>query len=246
MTVSLIRLAFDSGWSNGDPGDGRLRFDTPHIAKASCVCINARCAQETLLDQLVPTWGIGDVLVIERATLDKNRIVAWVIGPITHGGSYFRIPVKVRSVSGSFAAHDELVLHHHMSVVDSDEYQPVVGSERSENQLTTFPTFPMAPRGGASELPPAAPMAAIAAPPLAPMAPMAPLALTNPPQPEPMQIGPLAPPAAPLAPTELTNQEPSPPTANEDALRAEVATLHDIIAELLNDNTEVYAVEASQ
>lgn len=230
MTVSLIRLAFDSGWSHGDPGDGRLRFDSPHIAKASCICINARCAQETLLDQLVPTWGIGDVLAIERATMDRNRTVAWIIGPITHGGSYFRIPVKVRSVSGSFAAHDELVLHHHLSETETDTPPQQVASP------IAFKTTP-------PPLPPTAPMTTVSFQPLELMAPMA---LTNGTPAKAAQNQPPALPVAPLAPMALTNTAAQPPRASDDALRAEVDALHGIIAELLNDKTEVYAVETNQ
>lgn len=238
MTVSLIRLAFDSGWSHGDPGDGRLRFDSPKIGKASTLCVNARCAQETMLDQLVPQWGIGDVLVIERAALDKNRIVAWIIGPIAHGGSYFRIPVKVRSVSGSFAAHDELLLHHHLSVTETDEPEQRV-ADQSSRPITAAIAPPVPQRS----LPPAPPMVPVT---FQPLAPLAPIALTNAADRQAPQSGPHTPPAAPLAPTALTNSE-APPMADELAdLRSENACLQDIISHLLADPTEVYAVEANQ
>ena len=140
-------MAFDSGWSHGDPGDGRLRFDSPKIAKASHVIVNAKDAQDALLDELVPSWRIGDVLVIERPGADRNRVVAWVIGPITHMGPCYRVPILVRSVHGAFAAHDELALHHHRNVTDVDDAPTAprdVTPALSMRDATTLPG-PLAP-----------------------------------------------------------------------------------------------------
>lgn len=116
----MIRFAFDSGWSDGDPGDGRLRFNTPKIACARFAYVNAKAADEARLDELVPTFGVGDVLVMERADMPGNRAVAWILGPIYHGGSYYKIPIAVRSVAGSFAAHDDLIVSHYANVADDD------------------------------------------------------------------------------------------------------------------------------
>lgn len=114
MRPTELRLAYDSGWSDGDPGHGRLRLDAPSPIRAHHLYINARDAQDAVLDELVPTWGVGDVLVVER-TGGQGRLVAWVIGHIRHGGSYWKIPVSVRTVSGSFAAHDEVRLSHYLN-----------------------------------------------------------------------------------------------------------------------------------
>lgn len=108
-----IRVAFDSGWTDGDPGSGRVRLDTATPKRARFVYLNARDADDALLDQLIPQWGVGDVLVIERPGSETNRLVAWVTGPIWHGGSYYKIPIIVRTVWGGFAAHDEVVLTQH-------------------------------------------------------------------------------------------------------------------------------------
>jgi hypothetical protein len=116
-----LRVAYDTGWSDGDPGNGRLRFDNARISKARHLFINARDAQDALLSELVPAWRTGDVVVIERPGAEANRVVAWIIGDIVHRGSYWRVPISVRSVYGAFAAHDELVLHHATNSVDADE-----------------------------------------------------------------------------------------------------------------------------
>ena len=225
MTPSQIRLAFDSGWSDGDPGDGRVRFNSPKVSAATSICINARDAQDALLDQLVPSWRVGDVLVIERPGADRNRVVAWIIGPITHGGSYYKVPILPRSVHGAFAAHDELVLHHHTNLVDTDE------PERREWH----------PPKAAPVAPSSQPISAPAVNTLAPLAPMA-LTQAHPMQPAAMPVAsPPAPPMAPMAPAGLT------PAASPEveSLKADNAALHGIIAELLADETELYAVETS-
>lgn len=120
MTPATIRVAFDGGWSDGDPGSGRLRFDSPRIASARHLYINSRDAQDALLDEWVPTWRVGDVIVIERPGAERNRVVAWVVGAVYHRGSYWRVPVSVRTVYGGFAAHDEIALHHAANDVATD------------------------------------------------------------------------------------------------------------------------------
>lgn len=147
MQPVRLALAFDSGWSDGDPGSGRLRFDTPKPARARFVCVNARDSQDAVLDELVPTWGVGDVLVIERPGATSNRWVGWVVGPIVHRGSYYKVPVKPRTVTGAFAAHDELALHHHRDVVDVEEPEIAPG-------IAPLPII------GAAALPPPAPLPA--------------------------------------------------------------------------------------
>lgn len=111
-----IRVAYDTGNTDGDPGDGRLRFDAAKIQRAKFLMVNARCAQESILDDLVPKWKIGDVIIVERLGKPDNRVVCWVIGPVYHGGPYYKVPISVRSFDGSFAAHDELSLTHHADV----------------------------------------------------------------------------------------------------------------------------------
>lgn len=125
MTPISIRVAYDSGWSDGDPGHGRLRFDNARLSKARHLYVNARDAQEALLNELVPTWKTGDVIVIERPGAETNRVVAWVVGDIVHRGAYWRVPIAVRTVYGAFAAHDELVLHHAANTVEDEQVEVI-------------------------------------------------------------------------------------------------------------------------
>ncbi len=119
-----LRLAWDGGHTDGDPGSGRVRIDAPSPRKAKFVYINARDSEDAMLDRLVPSWQLGDVLVIERPGAETNRIVAWITGPIGHGGSYYRVPVIVRSAFGNFAAHDECVLTHQPNMTIDAEVTP--------------------------------------------------------------------------------------------------------------------------
>lgn len=158
MTPAEIRLAYDSGWSDGDPGNGRLRLDAPSPLRARHVFVNARDAQEALLEDLIPTWGLGDVLVIERVGgADPGRIVAWVIGPVRHGGSYWKLPVVVRTVSGSFAAHDEVRL---------TQYPNEAAIAPPLSSLGLVPVAPLAATAPQS-------LAPVQRPPLTPVAPLA-------------------------------------------------------------------------
>lgn len=219
MTPATIRVAFDSGWTKGDPGEGRLRFDTPKLAKASSICINSRCAQTGQLDDLIPNWKLGDVIVIERSGQEDNRVVAWVIGSIDHGGSFWRVPIAVRSVYGSFAAHDELLLHHHGNVADVGDVAFPVASVAKPAQLA----LPTPPEG----------------PPMAPMAPAQVDVLQGPPQ---LPVAPLSAPIrkplplAPIAPTD---------TDELARLRAENQRLQSIVSLLISDETELYLVEGT-
>lgn len=212
-----LRMAFDSGWSHGDPGDGRLRFDSPNIAKAVNIIVNARDAQEALLDELVPSWRVGDVLVIERPGADRNRVVAWVIGPITHMGPCYRVPILVRSVHGGFAAHDEVTLHHHRNVTDVDD----------------------APTPAAIPLAPAPPMAVTS-----PQAPalIAPMALVA----APVAGTPSTDVAAPMAPIASTEHARPPDPSEVELLRQDNSQLHALLAQLLTDPTTLYAMEHDQ
>ncbi len=225
MTAPIaLRMAFDSGWSHGDPGDGRLRFDSPSIAKAVNIIVNARDAQEALLDELVPSWRVGDVLVIERPGADRNRVVAWVIGPITHMGPCYRVPILVRSVHGGFAAHDEVALHHHRNVTETDTAEPHVASPSSA---------PLAPPQAVQALTPIAPIAALAPPSGQPVLPVD------------MSLLPVA--SASINPVGANSAgaTASDTTAELANLRADNAALHDILAGLLTDTTELYAVEGT-
>lgn len=225
MTAPIaLRMAFDSGWSHGDPGDGRLRFDSPSIAKAVNIIVNARDAQEALLDELVPSWRIGDVLVIERPGADRNRVVAWVIGPITHMGPCYRVPILVRSVHGGFAAHDEVALHHHRNVTDVDE-APV-----QLRDVTPAPAVRDAP--------------ALSAPPIAPIAIAAatPEYLANS-----MALTPSAPVAASQNVPVTRGASPDvTPNAEVELLRQDNSQLHALLAQLLTDPTTLYAMEHDQ
>lgn len=221
---TLLRMAFDSGWSHGDPGDGRLRFDNPRIAKAGHLCINARDAQEAMLDELVPTWRIGDVIVVERPGVERNRVVVWIIGPISHMGSFYRVPIIVRTVHGAFAAHDELALHHHRNVTETDTAEPHVASPSSA---------PLAPPQAVQALTPIAPIAALAPPSGQPVLPVD------------MSLLPVA--SASINPVGANSAgaTASDTTAELANLRADNAALHDILAGLLTDTTELYAVEGT-
>lgn len=162
MTPAEIRLAFDSGWTDGNPGNGRLRLDAPSPIRARHVYINACDAQQALLEDLVPTWGIGDVLVIERiGGVEPSRIVAWVIGPVRHGGNYWKIPIVVRTVAGSFAAHDDVRLTQYPNEAALAPSQPVA---------SLAPVAPVAPQ---PLVRPEAADVAAAGPALTPVAPVA-------------------------------------------------------------------------
>lgn len=221
MTPASIRVAFDGGWTDGDPGSGRLRFDSPRIASAKHLYINARDAQDAILDEWVPTWRVGDVIVIERPGAERNRVVAWVVGAVYHRGSYWRVPVSVRTVYGAFAAHDELALHHAANDVATDvvETPPLPPS---------IPEFSKVHLGGAPALTPLAPLAANAspAPDAAPMAASAPQSLAFDMQPTVNAIG-----------------------ANGDRLtelEAENLALQKIIERLVSDDTPLYVAEGTR
>lgn len=201
MTPATIRVAFDSGWTIGDPGDGRLRFDSPKLAKAAFVMINARCAQETLLDAFVTQWKIGDVLVIERTGAETNRVVAWVIGAIHHCGPFYRVPIAIRTVYGGFAAHDELIVTHHTNVIDTGAADPDI-----------------APLPRVTTQEPAPVMRVTAAPFVPLLAPMAPVTVAASPPTGPFESEP----ASPMAPTDsdLSRLE-----AENQALKAFLDTL---------------------
>ena len=157
MTPATIRVAFDSGWSDGDPGNGRVRFDAPRLVDARHIYVNARDAQDAILDEWVPTWGVGDVLIVERAGAERNRVIAWVVGAVYHRGSYWRIPVKVRTVYGAFAAHDELLLHRAADDVETEALAPPASPPLAAPRQTFIPLAPLAPL--AAPEPDAAPLA---------------------------------------------------------------------------------------
>ena len=100
-----IGLAWDSGVTDGDPGEGRVRVNSVNIRTATHILVNAQDRHEAMLAELVPQFGMGDVLALTRDG-KPGQLVAWVIGAIVHGGGYYKIPVRVRSVDGSFAAQD--------------------------------------------------------------------------------------------------------------------------------------------
>lgn len=105
-----IGLAWDSGVSDGNPGEGRIRVNAANILNATHVLVNALDRHEAVLAELIPTFKAGDVLALTRDGTG-GHVVAWVMGDIVHAGGYYKIPVKVRSVEGGFAAHDLVELH---------------------------------------------------------------------------------------------------------------------------------------
>lgn len=109
MTDS-IRLAWDGGVTDGNPGEGRVRVNSAKIERATHMLVNAQDRHEALLAELLPSFAMGDVLALTRDGAG-GQIIAWVIGEIVHGGDYYKIPIKVRSVDGAFAAHDLVTLH---------------------------------------------------------------------------------------------------------------------------------------
>lgn len=227
MTPATLRLAFDSGWSHGDPGNGRLRFDSPKLSKVRFLYINARDADEALLGQLVGSWALGDVIVIERMGNDVNRVVAWIIGPVHHCGSYYQVPVAIRSVRGAFAAHDELELHHHKS---EDLIQKEQAAEASPVALAPLPavtTVTFSPR------------------PLAPVA----VAVHATPHPQDLVATSASEPQlAPLAPL-ATDQNAAIASGERqkiEALEERNRALESVLAHLLADPTELYIQEGSR
>lgn len=179
--LHALRLALDGGWSDGDPGTGRLRLDSPKPLKAKHVYVNGRDSDDALLDELVPTWRTGDELVVEQG---EALLHAWIIGPVTHRGGYYRVPVIVKIADGVLQVDRELTLYHR-SDRPAEDLQP-------QQQVQTVV---------------AAPSAVAAAQPLMPE-----------------------------------------PVAHDDIaqIRDENAALHEVIRALLNDQTEIYAVEGKQ
>ena len=112
----MIPLAFDGGWSDGDPGAGRLRFDSPRLSDIKHFHISARDAAACRIGPQVSTWGVGEVIVIERTGQEQNRVVAWVIGEVINRGTYYSVPVSLRSAVGSFAEHDSLTVSHQLNL----------------------------------------------------------------------------------------------------------------------------------
>lgn len=111
----MIPLAFDGGWSDGDPGAGRLRFDSPRLADIKHLHISARDAAAARIGPQVSAWGIGDVIVVERDGLADNAVVAWVIGEVANKGTYYSVPVSIRSAKGSFGDSDRLTVSHQVN-----------------------------------------------------------------------------------------------------------------------------------
>lgn len=120
----MIPLAFDGGWSDGDPGAGRLRFDSPRLSDIKHFHISSRDAAAARIGPQVSTWGIGDVIVLERTGQEQNRVVAWVIGEVVNRGTYYTVPVSLRSAVGSFAEHDSLTVSHQLNVPAVPEAPP--------------------------------------------------------------------------------------------------------------------------
>ncbi len=105
-----IKLAFDSGWTDGNPGDGRCRVDGPNIRKVSHLYVNALDRHEAELGELLASFKLGDVVALTRDS-GGGQMVAWIVGPVVHRGGYYRIPIRVCGVDGGFAAHDLVQLH---------------------------------------------------------------------------------------------------------------------------------------
>lgn len=121
MTIS-IKLAWDSGVSDGNPGEGRVRVNATDPRNATHILVNALDRNEAELSDLLATFKQGDVLGLDRDGAN-GRIVAWVIGQVVHAGEYYKIPASIRSVDGAFAAHD-LVTLHRLEEKDSAPAQP--------------------------------------------------------------------------------------------------------------------------
>lgn len=116
--MTAIDLAWDSGVTDGDPGEGRIRVNAAGIRSATHLLVNAMDRHEAALGHLLSGIGAGDVLHIERPD-GAGLIVAWVLGTVVHGGTYYKVPVTVRSVDGSFAAHDLVRLHRQAEIIVS-------------------------------------------------------------------------------------------------------------------------------
>ena len=121
MTIS-IKLAWDSGVSDGNPGEVRIRVNATDPRNATHILVNALDRNEAELSDLLASFKQGDVLGLDRDGAN-GRIVAWVIGQVVHAGEYYKIPASIRSVDGSFAAHD-LVTLHRLEEKDAAPAQP--------------------------------------------------------------------------------------------------------------------------
>ena len=113
--MTRIDLAWDNGITDGDPGDGRIRVNAASIRSATHLLVNVLDRHEADLGSLLSGMAQGDVLHVERPD-GAGLIVAWVLGPVVHGGSYYKIPVTIRSVEGAFAAHDLVRLHRQAEI----------------------------------------------------------------------------------------------------------------------------------
>lgn len=111
----MIPLAFDGGWSDGDPGAGRLRFDSPHLAEIKNFHISSRDAASARIGPLVSSWAIGDVIAVGRPGT-QNVVIGWVIGPVENKTTYYSVPVSIRSATGSFADSDGINVAHQSNV----------------------------------------------------------------------------------------------------------------------------------
>ena len=122
--MTTIPLAWDSGITDGNPGDGRTRLNAAALRSASHIIINEADRHGARIGELVSKFALSDVLHVERDG-GSGLIVAWVLGDVVNGGGYYKVPVSVRSVEGSFAAHDLVSLHWQGSVEATTQPEPV-------------------------------------------------------------------------------------------------------------------------
>lgn len=131
MTPVTLRLTFDGGWTDGDPGRARLRFNHPSPARATELALNLVDATGAEIGDVMPWMLPGSVVTIERVGSPANVLVAMIIGRPRHGGSHYVIPIHVRSVSGSLAAADALTVEIlREQPADDGQPEPAVPSVR--------------------------------------------------------------------------------------------------------------------
>lgn len=133
-----FELAWDGGVSDGDPGTGRIRVNAGAMRHATHFLINSRDRHGALVGEPVAKFWPGDVLHLERD--GGGLIVAWVMGEVSHSGSYYKVPISVRSADGAFASDDLVTLHHQMDARATGRPDSIAPPDGRELTSTSAPT----------------------------------------------------------------------------------------------------------
>ncbi len=100
--------------------------------QAKHICLSPVDRFGANVSELISGMTTGDVLVIVR---DTAAITVWIMGQAVNRGHYYRLPIKVRSCTGSFAADD---------LIDVDYLKDEPETEPEPEQLPAPVTQPVA------------------------------------------------------------------------------------------------------